>query len=287
MLYVVNYADGEPYESFRRANTKTALLFGGADKVFEYSSENIPSEYKHKYSKIFTYKRGAGLWLWKPYIILDALSKIKDNDWLFYCDSGAVFIDNLRKMVSCAIENHTDILLVEQPMLNRQFCKRESFIRMNVTDSSENQLLSGYILLQKSEWSLKFIQEWQKWCEVEEIISPNHFDSDVVEWPDFYSHREDQSILTLLSIKYGLVPFRDPSDYGLMPYMYSSPDWRYCPKKYPNSTYPTIVLCSRTINPLIYAIKFFFKRILIKLGIYYTEKQVLKKRGVTYENCNI
>ena len=119
------------------------------------------------------------------------------------------------------------------------------------------------------------------------IVSPNHFHADVEEWPDFYSHREDQSILTLLAIKHKLPSFRDCSDYGMMPYMYSSPDWSYCPKKYPNSTYPTIVLCSRKMNPLKYAIKYFVKRFFSTLGIYYTEKQVLQKRGITYENHNI
>ena len=179
MLYVVNYANGEPYESFRRVNTKSAYVFGRADKVFEYSSSDIPSDYKSLHKNIFSYKRGAGLWLWKPYIILDALSKIKYNDWLFYCDSGAIFVNNIKKMVSCAIENNTDILLVEQPMLNRQFCKHESYVGMQISDSGENQLLSGYILLRKTDKILDFIREWKKWCEIEFIVSPNHFHADV------------------------------------------------------------------------------------------------------------
>ena len=287
MLYVVNYANGEPYESFRKVNTKSAYVFGRADKVFEYSSFDIPSDYKLLHKNIFSYKRGAGLWLWKPYIILDALSKIKYNDWLFYCDSGAIFVNNLKKLVTCAIENNTDILLVEQPMLNRQFCKHESYVGMQIYDSGENQLLSGYILLKKTDKTIDFIREWKKWCEIEDIVSPNHFHADVKEWPDFYSHREDQSILTLLAIKHKLPSFRDCSDYGMMPYMYSSPDWSYCPKNYPNSTYPTIVLCSRKMNPLKYAIKYLIKRVFSTLGIYYTEKQVLQKRGITYENHNI
>ena len=78
MIYVINYADGEPYESFRKINTKTAYQFGKANKVIEYSSKDIPQSYKEQHKEIFAYKRGAGLWLWKPYIIHKALSQLNE-----------------------------------------------------------------------------------------------------------------------------------------------------------------------------------------------------------------
>lgn len=77
MLYVVNYANGEPYESYRKINTRTAKWFGKADRVIEYSSKDIPQSYKEAYKDIFAYKRGNGLWLWKPYLINKALDEIK------------------------------------------------------------------------------------------------------------------------------------------------------------------------------------------------------------------
>ena len=93
MIYVVNYADGSLFEKRRRINSLTARLFAHADKVFEYNSSDIDEEYKNSNKKIFSYKRGAGLWLWKPYVLSKALEKLQDGDWLFYADAGSFFIN--------------------------------------------------------------------------------------------------------------------------------------------------------------------------------------------------
>ncbi len=61
MLYVVNYANGEPYESYRKINTRTAKWLGKGDRVIEYSSKDISQSYKEAHRDIFAYKRGSGL----------------------------------------------------------------------------------------------------------------------------------------------------------------------------------------------------------------------------------
>lgn len=287
MIYLLNYADGEPYESYRKVNTKTAYLFGKVDKVLEYSSKDIPQTYKDEHKEIFAYKRGAGLWLWKPYIILDALGKCQEGDWLFYCDSGATLINKISCLIDCAIANNVNIFLVEQPLLEKQFTKRETCIGMSINDIDQNQLLSGYILLKKCAESVMFIKEWQLYCERIDLLSPERFHNDIGEWNTFYSHREDQSILSLLRYKWKLPAFRDPSDYGEMPFMYASKDRAYNPKVYSNSDYPTIILCNRKAKPLKYAFMYIIKRFLNRIGLYYTEEHLLKKRNITKYNANL
>ena len=277
MIYVINYADGEPYESFRKINTKTAYRFGKADKVIEFSSKDIPQSYKDEHKDIFTYKRGAGLWLWKPYLIHKALSQLDEGDWLFYSDAGVTFINDLHHLVRCAQNNNLDIFTVEQPLLCRQFTKRECYIKIGATEHGENQAL-GLLLLRKSDVSMQFIGEWLHLCEDEELLSPKRFYPEIEEWKDFYAHREDQSLLSLLRDKWGLPAFRDPSDYGEMPFMYiGSGNWDYNPKQYPNSPYPTIILCNRKVHPLKYWLRYIIKHSLNRLGIYYTESNRLKK----------
>lgn len=279
MIYVVNYADGEPYESYRRINTRTAYWFGKANKVIEYSRKDIDQGYIAEHKNIFLYKRGAGLWLWKPYLINKALMTIKEGDWLFYSDAGVTFIRSLKHLIHCAEENNQDIFTIEQPTLCRQFTKHECYSIMGVEDHGENQAL-GLLLLRKSDVSVKFVKEWLCLCENEELLSPDHFHPEVKEWPDYYAHREDQSILSLLRTKWGLPAFRDCSDYGEMPYMYATPDFIYHPLQYNNSNYPTIILCNRKERPIVYFVKYILKKILANCGIYYTAKIILKKRGV-------
>lgn len=279
MIYVLNYADGEPYESYRKINTRTAYRFGKANKVLEYSSKDIPLEYKEKYKDIFAYKRGAGLWLWKPYIIRKALCSIGEGEWLFYSDSGVTFINNLNHLTHCAEINKQDIFITEQPLLCRQFTKHECYVLTESEDRGENQAL-GLLLLRKSSVSIKFVEEWLHLCENIELLSPKRFHPEIAEWEDFYAHREDQSLLSLLRIKWGLPVFRDCSDYGEMPFMYASKDRAYNPKKYENSDYPTIILCNRRCNPYRYWLNYIVKHILNRLGFYYTENYLLKKRKI-------
>ncbi len=78
-IYVVNYAtDG--FLNIQAINAKTAMIFGKATDVFSYSFNDINSIFINNNISVFSEKRGAGLWLWKPYILNDALAKIDYGD---------------------------------------------------------------------------------------------------------------------------------------------------------------------------------------------------------------
>jgi len=149
---------------------------------------------------------------------------------------------------------------------------------MGVEDNGENQLWAGYILVKKCKKSIKFINEWLKGCEKEELVSYKHFHPEINEFEDYYSHREDQSILTNLAIKYKLPVFRDPSDYGEFPHMYYSVKYTYSPKVYANSQYPTIILCNRRFHPLKYSLRYFIKKTMDVFAIINPDKIIANKK---------
>lgn len=268
MIYVINYSDAK-YEANRKANTSSAYKYGKVDKVIEYSPSDIDPSFVEENKKIFEYKRGAGLWLWKPYIIKRTLEFMKDGEWLFYCDAGALFIDKVDKLVDFAIAQNTNILLFDISLLNRQFTKREAFIKMGVEDHSENQILSGYILLKKCQESIALVDEWLEGCKDEQLNSYERMCPEIEEWPDFFAHREDQSVLTLLALKHGYKSYRDPSDYGEFPMMYSHNEGAKCvPLKHEESKYPTIVLGVRKADPKKYKRKYYIKKLLSFFHLY-------------------
>ena len=246
MLYVCNYAN-ERYKSQQRLNTHSAYEKGLADKVLEFHEEDL-ADLKARYPEHFKIVRGGGLWLWKPYIILQALSRINDGDYLFYCDAGAVFIDDLHLMLPDLEASGKDILLVEQPLLSRQFTKSEVYHLMDYHNYEGNQVLSGYILMKKSGMSVEFIQQWFEYMTDIRLAYGKKFIPEIPEFKDFVSHREDQSVLDILKYKWGIEAHRDPSDFGLFPWQYSTCG-TYAPKQYPNSHYPVILLCVRRANP--------------------------------------
>lgn len=275
MLYVINYADGQPYKKYQEYNTWSAKHIGKADRIIQYSTDDIDKEYKEKHKNIFAYERGGGLWLWKPYLINKSLRQIDEGDWLFYTDSGSFFINDINKLIDNAIRHDTDIMLFGQPTLNRQFCKKETFVLMDIQDNNENQTL-GIMLIKKTKRTVDLIQEWLELCEQEPLISPKKFYPEIEEFKDYYAHREDQSIMSLLRVKYKIPMFRDCSDYGFFTFDYYNPKWTYNPLTYDNSDYPIILLCNRRCHPIKYLLIYVIKRILNLFNIY-TEKYKINR----------
>lgn len=249
MLYVCNFAD-KNYRSQQRLNTKSAYERGKADKVIEFHEEDI-QELKEQYPGHFKIQRGCGLWFWKPYLILKALEQLDEGDYLFYCDSGAVFISDINQLIPDLEASRKNILFFEQPLLARQFTKAETFRILECNDYSGNQLLGGYIFLKKCGKSIWYMQEWLHAMSDIRVLSGEHFLSQIPEFKEFVTHREDQSVLTILAKKWGIEGHRDPSDCGIFPWQYMRAG-KYSPRKYPNSHYPVILLCVRKNDPVEY-----------------------------------
>jgi hypothetical protein len=272
---MINYASGELYQSLRKISSRTARYIGKVDKVIEFSPDDIPETFKEANRNIFSYKRGDGLWLWKPYFIDKVLNEIDYGDWLLYLDSGTTVIRDLHYIVTFLEKHGSDIFMMEQPLLSRQFTKRECYIKLGLEDHGENQIVGLMLLFKKTDFTISLVKEWLTLCEDEEMLSPNAFHPEIEEFNDFVSHREDQSILNLLRIKYNLPVYRDCSAHGEMPYMYCYRDSVYNPLSYPGCDYPTVILSNRAYSPYKYAFKYIIKKILLKLNINFFETRWL------------
>ena len=250
MLYVINFADAN-YARQQALNTKSAREQGKADAVFEFHEEDI-MELKEQFPEHFGIKRGFGLWFWKPYLIMKAMDKVNDGDYLFYCDSGAVFIYDIHQFIPDLEASGKDMMVFEQPLLAHCFTKGETYHLLGCNDYAGNQLLGGYIFLKKSAESRRYMQEWHDAMTDLRVLSGDKFFPEIKDHRDFIAHREDQSILTILCKKWGIEGHRDPSDFGEFPWQYALVGG-FHRKKYPNSHYPTLLLCVRREDPVLYA----------------------------------
>ena len=263
-LYVCNYAD-ERFVNQQQLNTKSAYEFGKADKVIEFDDDDI-MELKMKNPEHFKITRGGGLWLWKPYIILKALDMIEDGDYLFYCDSGAVFIDDIHLMIPDLESSSHGLMLVEHPLLSQCYTKSECFHLMNCRDFSGNQIISAFIFMKKSTIVKKMIEEWlENMTDIRKVYAKKYLNN-IPEFKNYIAHREDQSVLDVLRRKWKLEVYRDPSDLGLFPWAYMRAGG-YHRKKYPNSHYPVILLHVRKNNPEVYKQNYLKAVRLHKLGL--------------------
>lgn len=216
--YLVNYSNNSHFNS-QKENTKSSLNIGGFDDVFSYNIQNIDDEFKLKNEKILSQSRGAGYWMWKPYIIKKALESINDNDILMYSDSGISFIKNIKEIIDIMDDTENKLLLFELEDIhpNKRWTKRDCFVLMDLDKEpylSYNQLLASYILMRKNDFVINFINEWLEYAKDYRNITDSPNECGLPNYNEFIDHRHDQSILSLLGRKYGIKNIPDISQFG-------------------------------------------------------------------------
>lgn len=274
MKYLINYAD----KRFRQAqawNTGSAKFFGSFDKIFQFSPDQISSDFLSSHADIFAYERGNGLWLWKPYFFNKVLETCKDGDYVFYTDSGTFFIgkpDFIFKRVNEAFPMYC----CDTPLIESCFTKPICFEEMNCKDvkyTDTNQIMATYFCVYVCDNIRKFAKEWLKLCCNLDLMKPEGCARGLTEnkGKSFVSHREDQSIFSLLCKKYGFSPSEDISWHGT----YYSPYYAY--KEPIHSEKPKKVLFLHKSPTL--GFSFFYKLFVTKIY-----KTVKRKRTAVY-NC--
>lgn len=255
-ITVINCCD-EKFEVPRKACSETSLKVGKADKVIEYSPDMIDKEFKDKNKELLSVKRGAGLWIWKPYFILKALESIPEGDYLIYLDAGVVVIDEFRHLIDSLEKSGQDIMAFELPLLAEEWTKRETYTAIYPElKESVNQILAGYIVLKNTPFSRDLIAEWLRYMLDPVCILP-HIVTGEANHRNFVETRDDQSVFTLVCRRHGITPFRDPSQFGTYPFKYAwyprlggkFKKYSYRQHEYMNSPYPQILISTRSEDP--------------------------------------
>lgn len=205
--YFLTYSD-KYYAQSRDFGAWTAKHIGGFDNIVIAGPEDLDDGFKKKNAAILSYKRGAGLWLWKPYIVLRTLEKLDNGDVLFYSDAGACFVRSARKIIDGMQQ---DIWCCDIPTVEEQFTKSACFTALECEGAlyrKSNQRIATFFAVRKSEGTMDFVTKWLEACENIDLISPEECSENN---PILLSHREDQSIFSLLTKKYGFKSHKIPT----------------------------------------------------------------------------
>lgn len=243
MNIFITYSD-EKYAEARQLCARMARRVGRFDKVVAYTPEDIDEDFKRAHIRTFSVKRGAGLWLWKPYLLQKTLNEIaRTGDVVFYCDAGTFFIRSFSHLLKTMEQ---DVWVSNIPLAEKQYTKRETFVRMGcegVQYEDTAQVQGGFVGIRKSIFGMEFVAEWLRYASDYRILSSNT-NPDYPEAPYFIAHREDQSILSLLSKKYGIVAHCDPTQYGRFPEKLKRPQ-NVLLKLEKKEEYPVVILLHR------------------------------------------
>jgi hypothetical protein len=202
--------------SFAEANVKSALEVGGFDTAKIYTMDDIDDSFKEKNSHILNLPRGSGYWIWKPYIIFKKLLEIEEGDILCYNDSTYLWLKNIKQFETDLLSNKNIGVYKNKPNggthIEKEWAKFDSIALMNIKHENNfrnnvintNQVWAGFILLRKTFNPIRFVGEWLTYIQDYRIVtdSPSIFGP---ENSSFREHRHDQSILSLLCKKWGIL----------------------------------------------------------------------------------
>lgn len=173
--------------------------------VIHYKSELLPNEFFEEHKSILSQKKGAGYWLWKPYILLDVVLRNKgSNDNYVYIDAGDTAEGGLPFVAEKELED-SDLCLTTGYFRQRDWTKRDCFVYMDCDEEkywNAIQIEAGAIMFKATDFTQKIFEEWFEFCKDERVLtdSPSKFPNH----NGFKDHRHDQSILTNLKVKHSL-----------------------------------------------------------------------------------
>jgi hypothetical protein len=170
-----------------------------------------------QHKNLLDIKKGAGMWIWKPYIILDALKNLTEGDFLIYADTSLYFIEDPTPMLEiCAGNNGFFFLQMDSSWKLSMLTKRDVFYYSNMDnpDGYNAPLTEAYFMIfQKNKDTVGFVEEWLQLCLDEKLITDTNF-SGLENISNYKDHRGDMPLLSVLRLKKGIEGFRNPAQWG-------------------------------------------------------------------------
>ena len=201
---------------------KSAAPF--VDIIHSYHENDIDINFYEQNIQLFNKNRGFGFWVWKSYFINKLLSNANTDDIFLYVDAGNTIIDDISVIYELVEKNERGLILFDntdgsstgENWKNINWTKSDCFNLLNLNTAEYlygNQINASYIAFRKTDFTIKFFDIFAKATSHYNIVSDepnvtNNFNT------QFIDHRHDQSVLSLLSIKYNIQIERDPSQWG-------------------------------------------------------------------------
>lgn len=199
-VYLISYADGSDI-FFQNQNTLAySALNKGINFILNYKRSHLDPQFAKDHASVLQQKKGAGLWLWKPWIILHTLEKVPENAIVIYADSGIVFHSPLHDLLKL-VQDKDMVLTGDDPeQILETNTKREAFIRLGC-DTPEFRgakvVGASFFVIRNTPSARNFIKKWLNTCTMSEDMM-NDKKSTLPEHPGFQGHLPEQSILGIL-----------------------------------------------------------------------------------------
>ena len=193
-------------ERIRREAEEMGCFNGG---ITLYGPENLSDEFKNATKGVIDQGRGGGYWIWKPFVIMDALSKANENDIVVYADSGCTlhksglsrfneYIDMIssstgKSVLAMKLRDHSD----------KEYTSTEIFEYFDKPIDGEvgnsNQIIATCAFFRKSPESMAIVNQWLTIATTRpELFTDRYNEESKRTNPEFKDNRHDQSIFSMI-----------------------------------------------------------------------------------------
>jgi len=211
--HLICYAD-EQMSISQQLCIASAKDKGKIDHVYSFGPNSIDKFFRDRHKSILEAPQrggGKGFWLWKPYIVEQAIRNLPEKDVLIYCDSGVEWLKPaswlIERMWNEGYEGENDVFLFSNGHRHIDWCKAEviaSMFRIYPKDIKPHliinrQVQASVMLFRINEYTRDFCARWLAWSCIPGFIDDSF--NPALQLDEFREHRNDQSILTNLAIE--------------------------------------------------------------------------------------
>lgn len=171
--------------------------------IVSYGLDCLDIEFCDKNKSILDYKRGAGYWLWKPYIITSMLLST-NAEFVVYCDSGSMINMPLEDIIEILNDSNSEMLVFE---LTKQghpefiWTKGQVLREMGADNPillESPQIAATASIWRVSDFSRNLAKEWLYLMQNPVFCTDLPSSDGQGDFPSFRGHRWDQSVFSIL-----------------------------------------------------------------------------------------
>ena len=223
--YLVCFSSGLPgFENGMRRLTASAEI-GGIDEVIRWKREDLCRTPRFTGEEMFNRRPHGLVYGWKPYIILDLMQQIAAGDVIVYHDVGGYgkqkdyhFRQPIRPLLDWCCDAADGILPgMTTGYAHEHWTSRDCFVFMDCDCErywNLKQVQTTYSFWRKSELTLDVLRQWEHFCNDNRTLDGHSNASGLAQRPGFREHRYDQSIMTNLVERFGLMCYGEPLEQG-------------------------------------------------------------------------
>ena len=200
-LKIISFGSNDAYINLAEKTVQSIKNLYSKSETKVFKPKDLPNVINN-YAK--SYSKGYGYWVWKPFIIKEALSTINENDILLYVDGRSGLRKTgrpIRWLDNFILENHFDIALWQMIHKEMSWTNGDIISAFNLDLNSEllktGQFAATFHAWRKNIRSQNFSNEWlnfllnnREFCRDDDSKNASH--------KKFIDNRHDQSVFSLM-----------------------------------------------------------------------------------------